>query len=44
MHKNIITVIGKNTEKSPGDLKGLAFTPTPVKFHHLTLVLETPQE
>ena len=28
----------KNTEKSPGNLKKFAFTQTPVKYHHLTMV------
>ena len=30
--------IGQNTEKSPGGLKTLAVTQTPVSNHHLTLV------
>ena len=30
--------IGQNTEKSPGDLGGLAVTHTPVRNHRLTLV------
>ena len=30
--------IGQNTKKSPGDLKRLAVTQTPVKEHQLTLV------
>ena len=34
---NIIE-IGQNTEKSPGDLKRLAVTQTPVKYHQLTLM------
>ena len=29
---------GQNTEKSPGDLRRLAVTQTPVKDHQLTLV------
>ena len=29
---------GPNTEKSPGDLKRLAVTQTPVKSHQLTLM------
>ena len=29
---------GQNTEKSPGDLKKLAVTQTPVKDHQLTLM------
>ena len=31
-------MIGKNTEKSPGDLRRLAVTQTPVKDHQLRLV------
>ena len=34
-----ITQIGKNTKKSPGDLRWLAFTQTFVKDHQLTLVV-----
>ena len=33
-----IVEIGQNTEKSPGDLRRLAVTQTPVKNHQLTLV------
>ena len=33
-----IIKIGQNTEKSPGDLKRLAVTQTPVRNHWLTLV------
>ena len=29
---------GQNTEKSPGDLRTLTFTQTPVKDHQLTLI------
>ena len=29
---------GQNTEKSPGDLRRLAVTQTPVKDHQLTLI------
>ncbi len=29
---------GQNTEKSPGDLRGLAVAQTPVKDHQLTLM------
>ena len=29
---------GQNTKKSPGDLRRLAFTQTPVKNHRLTLM------
>ena len=32
---------GQNTEKSPGDLKRLAVTQTPVKDHQLTLIRKT---
>ena len=38
---NSIVKIGQNTEKSPGDLKRLVVTQTPVKNHQLTLVLKT---
>ena len=31
---------GQNTKKSPGDLRGLAVTQTPVKNHQLTLMSE----
>ena len=34
----ILTTIGQNTEKSPGDLSRLAITQTPVRSHQLTLV------
>ena len=37
---NIIK-IGENTEKSPGDLRRLAFTQTPVKDHQLKLTWKT---
>ncbi len=38
-HPNDNTIkIVKNTEKSPGDLRGLAVTQTPVKCHQLILV------
>ena len=33
-----ITENGKNTEKSPGDLRRLVVTETPVKYHLLTLM------
>ena len=36
---NIIT-IGQNTEKSPGDLRRLAVTKTPVKDHQLRLIFK----
>ena len=29
---------GQNTHKSPGDLRELAITQTPVKYHQLTLI------
>ena len=29
---------GQNTEKSPGDLRRLAVTQTPVKDHQITLI------
>ena len=35
---NCIIEISQNTEKSPGDLRRLAVTQTPVKNHQLTLV------
>ena len=40
-HPNYIIEIGQNTEKSPGDLRRLAVTKTPVKDHQLTLVWKT---
>ena len=36
-----ITEIGQNTEKSPGDLRRLAVTQTPVRIRLLTLVWKT---
>ena len=33
-----IVEIGQNTEKSPGDLRGLAVPQTPVRNHTLTLI------
>ncbi len=36
---NSIDEIGKNTENSPGDLRKLVVTQTPVGNHQLTLVL-----
>ena len=36
-----IIEIGQNTEKSPGDLKRLSVTQTPVKDHQLTLYWKT---
>ena len=36
-----IIKISQNTEKSPGDLKRLAVTQTPVRNHQLTLVWKT---
>ena len=35
---------GQNTEKSPGDLRRLAVTQTPVKNHQLTLIWKTLTE
>ena len=35
---------GQNTEKSPGDLRKLAVTQTPVKDHQLTLLWKTLKE
>ena len=40
---NIIE-INQNTEKSPGDLRGLAITQTPVKDHQLMLMGKTLKE
>ena len=41
-HPKYCTIeIGENTEKSPGDLRRLAVTQTPVKDHRLTLVWKT---
>ena len=38
-HQNYSSVeIGQNTEKSPGDLRRLAVTQTPVENHQLTLM------
>ncbi len=38
-HPNYCIIeIGQNTKKSPGDLRRLAVTPTPVKDHQLTLM------
>ena len=39
-----ITENGQNTEKSPGDLRRLAVTQTPVKNHQLTLMWKTLKE
>ena len=38
---NSIIKIGQNTEKSPGDLRRLAITQTPVRNYRLMLVLKT---
>ena len=38
---NNIIENGQNTEKSPGDLRRLAVTQTPVKDHQLTLMRKT---
>ena len=41
-HPNVsIIENGQNTEKSPGDLRRLAVTQTPVKTHQLTLMWKT---
>ena len=38
-HPNYYIIeIGRNTEKSPGDLRRLAVTQTPVNDHQLTLI------
>ncbi len=37
-HPNYIIGNGQETEKSPGDLRRLAVTQTPVKDHQLKLV------
>ena len=34
----------QNTEKSPGDLRRLAITQTPVKYHQLKLIRKTLKE
>ena len=39
-----IVVISQKTEKTPGDLKRLAITQTPVKNHQLTLTWKTFKE
>ena len=39
-----IIEVSQNTEKSPGDLRRLAITQTPVKDHQLMLVLKTCKE
>ena len=39
-----ITMIGQNTEKSPGDLRRLAVTQTPMKDHQQTLVWKTRKD
>ena len=41
---NSIIKINQNTEKSPGDLRGVTFTQTLVKDHHLTLLRKTQKE
>ena len=41
-HPNYCTIkIGRNTEKSPGDLRKLAVIQTPVKDHQQTLMEKT---
>ena len=42
-HPNYSIKIGLNTEKSPGELRSLAVTQTPVKNHQLTLVWKKSQ-
>ena len=42
-HDSYYMKIGKNTMKSPGDLRNLAITQTPVKDHQLTLTLKKSQ-
>ena len=37
IHPNYIIENGQNTEKSPGDLRRLAVTQSPLKDHQLTL-------
>ena len=39
-----IVEIGQNAEKSPGDLRRLAVTQTPVETHQLTLMRKTLKE
>ncbi len=39
-----IVLNGQNTEKSPGDLRRLAVTQTPVKDYQLTLVWKALKE
>ena len=39
-----IVEIGQNTEKSPGDLRRLAVTQTPMKNYRLMLVRKTLKE
>ena len=41
IQNNNIIENGQNTEKSPGDLRRLAITQTPVKDHHLTQMWKT---
>ena len=36
-----IDEIGQNTKKSPGDVRRLAVTQTPVENHHRTMVFKT---
>ena len=44
-HPNYYIIeIGQNTEKSPGNLKRLAVTQTPIKDHQLTLMWKTFKE
>ena len=39
-----IIEIGQNTEKSPGNLRRLGLTQTPVKYHQLSLMWKTLKE
>ena len=41
---NSIIKIGQNTEESPGDLRRLVITQTPVRNHRLTLVWKILKE
>ena len=42
--KYAITKMGQKTKKSPGDLRRLAVTQTPVRNHRLTLVCKLEKE
>ena len=43
-HPDHSVKISKNTQKCPGDLRRLAVTLTPVKYHNLTLVWKLHKE